>query len=180
VAGAGHRIVGPGGAPVATGETGEIHVAGPSRMTGYWRAPEQTREALHGRWLATGDIGSITDDGFLRLVGRASEVINRGGEKISPTQVEAAVNLEPAIAEAGVVGAPHPIFGERVVAFITLTGASALDEDLTRSRLRELVADYAVPDRFFVVDELPRTAAGKVDRLELGRYARAALGEDAA
>jgi acyl-CoA synthetase (AMP-forming)/AMP-acid ligase II len=180
VDGAEQRVVGPDGAPLAAGQTGMILVAGPSRMTGYWQAPAQTRAALRGRWLVTGDIGSVSEDGFLRLVGRASDVINRGGEKISPAQVEAAVNLEPAVAEAGVVGAPHPVFGERVVAFVTLAGASTLDEDLTRRHVRERVADYAVPDRFFVVDELPRTAAGKVDRLELRRHARAAFGEDAA
>jgi long-chain acyl-CoA synthetase len=175
VDGAEQLVVDPDGEPVATGETGMILVAGPSRMSEYWRAPEQTREALRGRWLVTGDIGSVSEEGFLRLTGRASEVINRGGEKISPTQVEAAVNLEPAVAEAGVVGAPHPIFGERVVAFVTLAGASGLDEDATRQRLRKRIADYAVPERFFVVDELPRTAAGKVDRLELRRHAAAAL-----
>jgi long-chain acyl-CoA synthetase len=166
--------------PVAAGEPGMILVSGPSRMTEYWRAPEQTAQALHGRWLVTGDIGSVSEGGFLHLTGRASEVINRGGEKISPAQVEAAVNRERAVAEAGVVGAPHPIFGEQVVAFVTLADASGLDEDAMRQRLRERVADYAVPEHIFVVDELPRTAAGKIDRLELRRHAAAALGEASA
>jgi long-chain acyl-CoA synthetase len=173
-------VVDERGRPVVAGVPGMVLVAGPSRMTGYWRAPERTREVLRGRWLVTGDVGSVTDDGFLRLVGRASEVINRGGEKISPAQVEAAVNLEPGVAEAGVVGAPHPIFGERVVAFVTLEDGSRLDEDAARRHLLGRIADYAVPERFFVVDELPRTAAGKVDRLELRRHAAGAFAEGAA
>lgn len=171
------RVVDAAGAPVRAGEAGSVLVAGPSRMTGYWRAPKQTRAALRGPWLVTGDVGSVSEDGYLRLIGRASEVINRGGEKVSPAQVEAAVNLDPAVAEAGVVGAPHPILGERVVAFVTLAGGSELDEDAARRELRERVADYAVPERFFVVDALPRTAVGKVDRLELRRHAEAALAE---
>jgi long-chain acyl-CoA synthetase len=178
VDGAEQLIVDATDRPVPAGEAGTILVAGPSRMTEYWRAPDQTRRALRGRWLVTGDVGSVNEEGYLRLVGRASEVINRGGEKISPTQVEAALNLEPAVAQTGVVGAPHPIFGERVVAFVTLSGTAGLDEEATRRSLRERVADYAVPERFFVVDDLPRTASGKVDRLALRRHAEAALAEN--
>ena len=101
-------------------------------------------------------------------------MINRGGEKVSPLQVEAAMSLEPGVAEAGVVGAPHPVFGERVVAFVTLRGGDALDERAARRSLLAHVADYAVPERFFVLDEMPRTAAGKVDRLALRRHAESA------
>ncbi len=175
VGGAEQMIAGPHGEPLAPGEAGEIRLAGASRMTGYWRDPERTDRALQGRWLVTGDIGSVDEDGFLRLLGRASEVINRGGEKVSPIQVEAAVTLEPGVDEAGVVGAPHPVFGERVVAFVTLRGADALDEHAARLRLLARVADYAVPERFFVLDEMPRTAAGKVDRLALRRHAETAF-----
>jgi long-chain acyl-CoA synthetase len=180
VDGAAQLVVDEGGRPVPSGEPGMVLVAGPSRMSGYWRAPERTREVLRGRWLVTGDLGSVSEDGFLRLAGRASEIINRGGEKVSPVQVEAAVNLEPGVAEAGVVGAPHPIFGERVVAFVRLEDGSGLDEEAARRHLLGRVADYAVPERFFVVDELPRTAAGKVDRLELRRHAAAAFADGAA
>jgi long-chain acyl-CoA synthetase len=171
VMGAEQLIVGDDGAPVATGAPGHILLAGPSRMTAYWRAPQRTREALRGRWLVTGDVGSVTHDGLLRLMGRASEVINRGGEKVSPAQVEAAMSAEPAVAEAGVVGAPDPVLGERVVAFVTLRRAASLDPATTRRRLRRTLADYAVPERFVVVDDLPRTAAGKLDRHALRRAA---------
>ena len=180
VTGAEQLVIGDHGEPLPVGRPGLILLAGPSRMTGYWRAPGRTREALRGRWLVTGDIGSVTADGFLRLIGRASDVINRGGEKVSPAQVEAAVNLQPGVSEAGVVGAPHPVFGERVVAFVALEHGSSLDEDAARRQLRARIADYAIPERFFVVGELPRTAAGKVDRLELRRHAAAALAHEGA
>ena len=98
-------------------------------MKKYWRDRARTSEVIRGRWLVTGDLGSVSEDGFLTLVGRASEVINRGGEKVSPLQVEAALSLLPEIAEAAVVGAPHPIFGERVVAFVALRDRHELDAD---------------------------------------------------
>jgi acyl-coenzyme A synthetase/AMP-(fatty) acid ligase len=113
----------------------------------------------------------------LKLVGRASDVINRGGEKISPLQVETALSGREEVADAAVVGAPHPIFGERVVAFVTLRGGGLDEEDL-RAELLEVIAEYAVPERFVVVDELPRSAAGKVDRIELRRAAATLFGED--
>jgi long-chain acyl-CoA synthetase len=174
VPGVEQQIIGADG-PLAFGEVGELVLAGPSRMLRYWRAPAQTRAALQGRWLRTGDLGSISADGFLHLVGRASEVINRGGEKISPLQVEAALSLEPSIADAAVLGAPHPIFGESVVAFVSLRNDGGLDEERITRDLLDRVADYAVPERFFVLDELPRNAAGKVDRRALRRHAAEAI-----
>ena len=136
-------------------------------MKKYWRDRARTSEVIRGRWLVTGDVGSLSEDGFLTLVGRASDVINRGGEKISPLQVEAALSLVAEIAESAVVGAPHPIFGERVVAFVTLRNGSRLDEAAVRGQLALRVADYAVPEQFFVVDQLPRGSTGKVDRRAL-------------
>jgi long-chain acyl-CoA synthetase len=171
VAGVEQRIVDATGRALPSGTAGELQLAGPTRMLRYWDAPGLTAFALDGRWLRTGDIGAVTKEGFLRLLGRASEVINRGGEKISPLQVEAALSLEPHIAEAAVIGAPHPIFGERVVAFVTLRGTTELEAEAVAGRLRERIADYAVPERFIVLDELPRNASGKTDRHGLRRCA---------
>ena len=123
VPGVEQQIVDAGGRPLPAGTAGQLMLAGPSRMSRYWAAPDRTREVLRGRWLMTGDVGSLTDDGHLQLLGRASEVINRGGEKISPLQVEAAISLDPSVADVAVLGTPHPIFGERVVAFVTLRDA---------------------------------------------------------
>jgi acyl-CoA synthetase (AMP-forming)/AMP-acid ligase II len=179
VPGVEQRIVGGHGDELPTGEAGMLHLAGPTRMAGYWRAPDRTREVLRGRWLITGDVASVDSGGFLHLLGRESEVINRGGEKVSPSQVEAALSMEELVTEAAVVGAPHPIFGQRVVAFVSTRGNVELDVEQTRHRMLAQVADYAVPEVFLVVDELPRNAAGKVDRRELRRSAQAAVAIDA-
>jgi acyl-CoA synthetase (AMP-forming)/AMP-acid ligase II len=146
---------------------GELWLAGPMRMLGYWHAERETRAALSGEWLRTGDLAEIDEDGFVTLQGRRAEVINRSGEKIHPVQVEAALADMPAVAEAAVVGAPHPIFGERVVACLTLRPGADLDEAAVRAALGDAVADYAIPERFLVVPELPRNAAGKVDRAQV-------------
>jgi long-chain acyl-CoA synthetase len=180
VPGALQRIVADDGTELPSGEVGNLHLTGPSRMKKYWRDRTRTSEVIRGRWLVTGDLGSVSEDGFLTLVGRASDVINRGGEKVSPLQVEAALSLVPEIAEAAVVGAPHPVFGERVVAFVALRDRTELDEQAVRAHLARRVADYAVPERFFVLDQLPRGSTGKVDRRALCASAGAAVSAEAA
>jgi acyl-CoA synthetase (AMP-forming)/AMP-acid ligase II len=134
------------------------------RMLGYWRDEAATKDKFRGKWLRTGDVGSVDEDGFLNVAGRAADVINRGGEKIHATQVEAALSEMPEIAAAAVVGTPHPVLGERVVAAIVLRAGGELDPQAVRSHLLARVADYAVPDQLFACDDLPRNAAGKLDR----------------
>jgi len=175
VEGVRQQVVTPAGAPVSPGEVGEIWLAGPTRMDGYWRADEATREALRGPWLRTGDLGTV-DEGFLTVLGRSAEVVNRGGEKIYVTAVEAAIGELGTVAEAAVVGAPHPILQERVVAFVAPRGGAEFDEEAARSHLAERVPDYAVPETFVVVDELPKSGAGKVDRSRLRAEAAAWAG----
>jgi len=128
---------------------------------------------------AEGHLGAIEDD-FLTVLGRSAEVINRGGEKIYASRVEAALSQVPGVAEAAVVGAPHPVFLERVVAWIVPRPGLAFDEAAAREHLLQRVPDYAVPEAFFVADELPRNGAGKLDRLELRAEAEAAFGGEAA
>ena len=160
------QVVGPDGRPLRAGEVGELWLAGPMRMAGYWRAEAATREALYGEWLRTGDLGSLEDD-FLVLLGRSAEVINRGGEKIYALQVEAALSELRAVADSAVVGAPHPIFQERVVCWVVAREGESFDEDTARRHLAERVPDYALPEAFVTADELPRNAAGKLDRARL-------------
>lgn len=156
----------------AEGEPGEIWLAGPMRMDGYWGDEAATREALHGPWVRTGDLGTI-DDGFLTVVGRSAEVVNRGGEKIHVRSIEAALGELGEVADAAVVGAPHPILQERVVAFVVARRGVDFDEQAARKHLADRIADYAIPERFVVVDELPRSGAGKVDRARLRGEAEA-------
>ncbi len=146
------------------GESGEIWVSGPMRMLGYWHDEAATRKVFRGDWLRTGDLGSVDQHGFLSVAGRAADVINRAGEKIHAAHVEAALSELTEVAQAAVIGAPHPIFGERVIAAIVPRGAEQLDLEVVRSHLLGRVADYAVPEAFLLVDELPRNAAGKLDR----------------
>jgi acyl-CoA synthetase (AMP-forming)/AMP-acid ligase II len=158
------RIVDEHGRPLPSTEIGEIELVGPTRMQGYWEAEAATQDVFRGEWLRTGDVGEIDGDGFLMLRGRAADVINRGGEKVHAAQVEDALSRLPGVAEAAVVGAPHPIFQESVVACVVLRAGHELDEEAARAHLAERVPDYAIPERFEVVDELPRNAAGKLDR----------------
>jgi acyl-CoA synthetase (AMP-forming)/AMP-acid ligase II len=158
------RIVIADGADAAPGEPGEVWLAGPMRMQGYLDDEPATAEVFRGPWLRTGDLGSVDDDGFLTLHGRIAEVIVRGGEKIHASQVESELAALPSVAEAAVVGVPDDVLQERVVACVVERPGHAFDADQARADLRDRIADYAVPDRFLVVDHLPRNANGKVDR----------------
>ena len=166
VEGVRHQVVDDNGQPLTSGETGEVWLAGPMRMVGYWRAEAATRDAMRGEWLRTGDVGTIDGD-FLTVLGRSAEVINRGGEKIYVAPIEAVLTELPAIADAAVVGAPHPIFQERVIAWVVAREKNGFDEEATRQHLAERIPDYAVPETFVVTDDLPRNASGKVDRVLL-------------
>ena len=134
-----------------------------------------TADAFRGPWLRTGDLGAVDDDGFLTLYGRRAEVIVRGGEKIHASQVESELGALDGVAEAAVVGVPDAILHERVVAAVVERPGSRFEPERARAVLRRRIADYAVPDRFLVVDELPRNANGKIDRQQL----RAAFAEAA-
>ena len=157
------RIVADG-ADAPAGDPGEVWLAGPTRMLGYLDDTAATADAFCGPWLRTGDVGAIDADGFLTLHGRIAEVIVRGGEKIHASQVESELGALDSVAEAAVVGVPDEILHERVVAAVVERPGRRFEAEQVRADLRARIADYAVPDRFLVVDELPRNANGKIDR----------------
>ena len=167
VAGVRHRVVDAAGRTVPAGETGEIEVAGPMRMAGYWRDDDATAAAVRDGWLRTGDLGSIDADDLLVVMGRAADVINRGGEKVHAAQVEAALSRVADVAGVAVIGVPDPVLNEAVVACVVERPGHGFDAESARMALREWVPDYAIPQRFVVVEDLPRNAAGKVDRRAL-------------
>jgi acyl-CoA synthetase (AMP-forming)/AMP-acid ligase II len=142
-------------------------------MLGYLDDPAATDDVFRGPWLRTGDLGAVDGDGFLTLHGRRAEVIVRGGEKIHASQVESELGALDGVAEAAVVGVPDAILHERVVAAVVERPGSRFEPERARADLRRRIADYAVPDRFLVVDELPRNANGKIDRQQV----RAAFAE---
>jgi len=167
------RVVGDDGADASDGAPGEVWLAGPTRMLGYLDDAPATADAFRGPWLRTGDLGSVDGNGFLTLRGRIADVIVRGGEKIHASQVESELGAFDSVAEAAVVGVPDEILHERVVAVVVERPGRRFEPDEVRAGLRARLADYAVPDRFLVVDELPRNANGKIDRAQV----RAAFAE---
>ncbi|MGZ4246628.1 MAG: class I adenylate-forming enzyme family protein, partial [Solirubrobacteraceae bacterium] len=152
------------GRALPAGEAGEVCARSPGIMQGYWRAPEATSEALKDGWLLTGDIGYLDADGYLHIVDRKKDLIIRGGFNVYPRDVEDALVQHPAVQMAAVVGRPSERHGEEVVAFVSLApGAETTGEELI-DWAREHIGGYKYPREVHVVDAIPLTAVGKVDR----------------
>lgn len=158
------RLVDRHGHDVHTGETGEILVRSPANCIGYWDDPDATARLFEDSWLHTGDLASSDEDGFYWFKGRLKQLIIRGGSNISPQEVEEALHQHPVVLEAGVVGVPHPVYGEVPVAGVALRAGQSVNEDQLRVHARKLLADYKVPERVFFLSELPKGLTGKVDR----------------
>ncbi|HEY3737904.1 MAG TPA: AMP-binding protein [Jatrophihabitans sp.] len=153
----------------------ELEVRGPNLMVGYLDDPDATAEAMHDGWLRTGDLGWIGEDGYVRIVGRAKDMVIVGGFNVYPAEVEQMLTTHPAVAEAAAVGVPDERLGEVVVVFLVAAGGgSVTDEELT-TWCRRTLANFKVPRRFWWVDELPRAAADKVAKVELRNRALAEL-----
>jgi acyl-CoA synthetase (AMP-forming)/AMP-acid ligase II/thioesterase domain-containing protein len=160
-------IAGQDGCPLPANEQGEVWVSGPTVMAGYLDAPELNRSAFVDGWFRTGDIGSLDEDGYLSLHGRLSELINRGGEKIAPAEVDAALLRHPAVAEAAAYAVSHPRLGEDVAAAVVLhPGAMITPADLRQFLLGEL-ASFKIPHCIHILDQLPKGSTGKTQRRRL-------------
>jgi long-chain acyl-CoA synthetase len=165
------RIVNDEGKDLARGEIGELLIRTDAAMDGYLAQPEETAATVVAGWFRTGDLARVSDEGFVSIVGRKKELILRGGYSVYPPEVEAALTTHPAVAEAAVVGVPHPELGEEVAAFVTLReGASVRPEDLV-AWCKERVAGYKCPRVVRVVSEFPKSATGKVLKPELSTLA---------
>jgi long-chain acyl-CoA synthetase len=152
---------------VAPGETGEIILRSPSNTIGYWNDDAATANLLRGGWLHTGDLGSFDPDGYLWFKGRLKQIIIRSGSNISPQEVEEAIYSHAAVLEAGVIGVPDPVYGERVIAFVALRAAARITEGELIAYARTRLADYKVPESIYFLDELPKGITGKVQRRAL-------------
>ncbi len=163
------RLIDETGADVPHGEVGELLVRGPHVFPGYWNDPRATEQALEGGWYHTGDLMRRGEGDELWFVARKKDIIIRGGTNISPIEVEEAlVACHPAVEEAAVVGVPDPVLGQRIFGFVTLaevTGESVVSEVLKNAAAR--LAAYKVPEGIRVLDGLPLTALGKIDRKRL-------------
>jgi acyl-CoA synthetase (AMP-forming)/AMP-acid ligase II len=154
--------------------SGEVVVRGPNVMRGYHNNSDANAGAFIDGWFRTGDTGVIDNDGYLALTGRIKDQINRGGEKISPEEVEAVLLGHPAVAEAAVFGAPDPKYGEVVWAAVVLRGVATTQE--LKAFCRTHLADFKVPNLIRIVSELPRDAIGKVQRRDLAVLFKAVPG----
>jgi oxalate---CoA ligase len=150
------------GALMPAGTAGEVVIRGPNVMDGYEANPSANAEAFTDGWFRTGDEGTLDEAGYLTLRGRIKELINRGGEKIAPREIDEVLLRHPAVAEAVTFGQPHPSWGEEVVAAVVLSGE--VEERELTDFCREHLADFKVPRRLYFVEQIPRTATGKVQR----------------
>ena len=143
-------------------ERGEVGINGENVTRGYVNNPDANTEAFAHGWFHTGDQGMLSDDGYLTLTGRLKELINRAGEKISPLEVDAVLIKHPAVSEAVCFAVPDEKYGEVVHAAVVLASETTAEE--IQVFCREQLADFKVPERIFIADELPRTATGKIQR----------------
>ena len=162
--------------PVPRGEIGEICARSQGIMRGYWRSPDATSEALADGWLHTGDLGRLDEDGYLYIVDRKKDLIIRGGFNVYPRDVEDALVQHPHVQMAAVVGRQSERHGEEVVAFVSARAGAEIDADELIAWARERIGGYRYPRELHVVDVIPLTPVGKVDRKALrARVARGRL-----
>jgi len=163
------RIADAEGRDVAPGVVGEILVRGAAVMAGYWGNPGATASAIRDGWLWTGDLGAMDAEGFVTLHDRSKDVIISGGTNIYPREVEEALLLHPAVAEASVVGRPDPDWGESVVAFVTAAPGAIIDPQALDRHCLDCIARFKRPKDYRVLDSLPKNNYGKVLKTELRR-----------
>jgi long-chain acyl-CoA synthetase len=161
------RVAGPDGEALAPDEVGELIVRGPSVMTGYWKRPEATAEAIVDGWLHTGDLGRMSADGVVHLLDRAKDMIISGGSNIYAVEVEKVLATHDSVADVAVVGVPDDLWGELVVAVVVPADGHELEPETLDAFARSQLAGYKVPRRYEALAALPRNAYGKVVKREL-------------
>ncbi|AUL15044.1 malonyl-CoA synthase [Bordetella bronchiseptica] len=167
------RVVDDAGQAVAAGEIGNVQVRGPNVFSGYWRMPEKTREEFTADgWFKTGDVGrwggesggrAVPAD-YLSIVGRSKDLIISGGYNVYPKEIETVIDEMQGVLESAVIGVPHPDFGEAVVAVVVPRAGAAIDVAAMQADLKSRIANFKVPKRIHVVDQLPRNTMGKVQK----------------
>jgi acyl-CoA synthetase (AMP-forming)/AMP-acid ligase II len=160
-------IMGEGGALLARGEIGEIVIRGPNVTAGYENNAKANAEAFTDGWFRTGDQGQMDAEGYLSLTGRLKEIINRGGEKISPREVDEIMMDHPAVAQVVCFGMPHAKLGEEVAAAVVLREGAVLTERELQDFIGQRAADFKVPKKILFMEEIPKGATGKLQRIGL-------------
>ncbi|MBO8173567.1 MAG: long-chain fatty acid--CoA ligase [Bacillaceae bacterium] len=165
------KIVNENGEELPNGEVGELIVRGPNVMKGYWRRPDATEKAIRNGWFHTGDLGYRDDDNFFYIADRQKDMINRGGMKIYPREVEEVLYQHPQVLEASVIGVPDPVMGEEIKACITLRNPEdSIDFDALSEFCRKHLAPYKIPRLYEVLDEMPKTLSGKIKKTDLRQW----------
>jgi acyl-CoA synthetase (AMP-forming)/AMP-acid ligase II len=158
------KVVNRHGQKVSSGEIGEIIVKGPIQMMGYWNAPEETRKIIKDGWLYTGDLGRIDEEGFVYLVDRKKDMYISGGENVYPAEVEKVLLSHPKIREAAVIGVPDEKWGRAGKAFLSLIRDESLDYEAMVQFLKSRIASYKIPKWLEILEDLPKTASGKIKK----------------
>ncbi len=159
------RVVNGDGQPCATGEIGDIQVSGPNVFKGYWQMPEKTAEEFTtDGYFRTGDVGRFDAEGYLCIVGRSKDLIISGGYNVYPKEIESVIDEMDGVLESAVIGVPHTDFGEAVTAVVVPRAGATLSETEIVAALKSRIANFKVPKRVHVVDELPRNTMGKVQK----------------
>jgi fatty-acyl-CoA synthase len=153
--------------PVPAGTPGELCVRSPAVMSGYWKLPELTATTLRGGWLHTGDVAVRDPNGYLHIVDRQKDVIITGGFNVYPKEIEDALAAHPDVAAVAVVGLPDPRWGEAVTAFVVPRAGAVIDDAALQAHVRRAKGAHHVPKRVVVLDALPTTAVGKIDKKRL-------------
>ncbi|WP_202293892.1 acyl--CoA ligase [Mesorhizobium sp. 131-2-1] len=160
-------VMAPDGRLLEAGETGEIVIRGPNVTAGYEKNPDANASAFAHGWFHTGDQGVLDGDGYLRVTGRLKEIINRGGEKISPLEVDGVLMDHPAVAQVVTFAMPHDKLGEEVAAAVVLREGQSASESDIRGFAATRLADFKVPRKVLILDEIPKGATGKLQRIGL-------------
>ena len=160
-------IMNDAGTLLAQGETGEVVIAGGNVTAGYEHNPEANAGAFTDGWFRTGDQGYLDEDGYLLLTGRLKEIINRGGEKISPREIDEVLLEHDAVEQAVAFAVPHARLGEDVAVAVVLADGSELSEGDVRAHITSRLADFKVPRKVVFVDEIPKGPTGKLQRIGL-------------
>jgi long-chain acyl-CoA synthetase len=163
------KVVDDDGNDVAQGDVGEIVIRGHNVMKGYWNRPDATVDAVRGGWFHTGDMAKVDEDGFFFIVDRKKDMIIRGGYNVYPREIEEVLYEHPAVAEAAVVGVPHPELGEEVAAAVALKAGQEVSADDLQAYVKEQVAAYKYPRSIWFLDELPKGPTGKILKREIER-----------
>jgi long-chain acyl-CoA synthetase len=170
------RVVDNADHEVPKGEVGEIVIRGPNVMKGYWNRADATAEAIRDGWFHSGDLARVDEDGYFRIVDRKKDMIIRGGYNVYPREIEEILYEHPAVAEAAVIGLPHPALGEEVGAAVALKPGAAVSAEELRDYVKGQVAAYKYPRHVWMVDVLPKGPTGKIQKRDIVIPADLAVG----